>query len=82
MEVFNSSSSSNNNNNNNNNLSIFSLSITGKISTNIDMRTGLPVDCVQFAMYTTATYQYCRRQMVFLITVNLLFSARYELIVI
>jgi len=29
---------------------IVSFTITGQISTNTDMRTGLPVDCMQFAM--------------------------------
>ena len=47
-----------------------------------NLRTLLPVNCVQFAMETTAMYQHCRRKMVFLITATVLFSVRYELIVL
>jgi len=62
-----------------------SVCITGLISNDTDphtLQTALQMDCVQFAILVTAMYQQYRLIMVFPITATVLFSVRYELIVL
>lgn len=61
---------------------VFSFEFNIKISTDTEpstLRTGIPVDCVQCAMWVTAIYHQRSRQMVLKIIATVLFSARHEL---